>query len=128
MRRTLLWSLVWAACIACSRESPWVATKRHPAVSPSGKFVLRIIETNSPNVPGRQFPFLTFQIAKRDDTNSEYTCDIPFIATHILAFEGDSKVYWFEGNWSEYDADRKKRLGAAAERPHRIRYRSLTRA
>ncbi len=50
------------------------------------------------------------------------------IATHILAFEGDSKVYWFEGNWSEYDADRKKRLGAAAERPHRIRYRSLTRA
>ena len=50
------------------------------------------------------------------------------VATHILAFEGDSKVYWFEGNWSEYDADRKRRLGAAADRPHRIRYRSLTRA
>ncbi len=50
------------------------------------------------------------------------------VATHILAFEGDSKVYWFEGNWSEYDADRRRRLGAAAERPHRIRYRSLTRA
>jgi len=50
------------------------------------------------------------------------------IATHVLAFEGDSKVYWFEGNWSEYEADRKRRLGAAAERPHRIRYRSLTRA
>jgi ATP-binding cassette ChvD family protein len=50
------------------------------------------------------------------------------IATHILAFEGDSKVYWFEGNWSEYEADRKRRLGAAAERPHRIRYRPLTRA
>jgi len=50
------------------------------------------------------------------------------IATHILAFEGDSKVTWFEGNWSEYEADRKKRLGAAAERPHRISYRSLTRA
>ena len=50
------------------------------------------------------------------------------IATHILAFEGDSKVYWFEGNWSEYEADRKRRLGTAAERPHRIRYRPLTRA
>ena len=50
------------------------------------------------------------------------------IATHILAFEGDSKVYWFEGNWSEYEADRKRRLGAAADRPHRIRYRPLTRA
>ena len=50
------------------------------------------------------------------------------IATHILAFEGDSAVVWFEGNWSEYEADRKKRLGAAAERPHRISYRSLTRA
>ncbi|MFB3820128.1 MAG: energy-dependent translational throttle protein EttA, partial [Candidatus Methylomirabilales bacterium] len=50
------------------------------------------------------------------------------IATHILAFEGDSKVYFFEGNWSEYDADRKRRLGAAADRPHRIKYRSLTRA
>ena len=49
------------------------------------------------------------------------------IATHILAFEGDSKVYWFEGNWSEYEADRKRRLGATADRPHRIRYRPLTR-
>jgi ATP-binding cassette ChvD family protein len=50
------------------------------------------------------------------------------IATHILAFEGDSKVVWFEGNYSEYEADRKKRLGAAAEQPHRIKYRQLTRA
>jgi ATP-binding cassette ChvD family protein len=49
------------------------------------------------------------------------------IATHILAFEGDSKVVWFEGNFSEYEADRKKRLGKEAERPHRIRYRKLTR-
>jgi energy-dependent translational throttle protein EttA len=49
------------------------------------------------------------------------------IATHILAFEGDSKVVWFEGNYSEYEADRKKRLGAEAERPHRIKYRQLTR-
>ncbi len=48
------------------------------------------------------------------------------IATHILAFEGDSKVVWFEGNYSEYEADRKKRLGKEAERPHRIRYRKLT--
>ena len=49
------------------------------------------------------------------------------IATHILAFEGDSKVVWFEGNYSEYEADRKSRLGAAAEHPHRIKYRQLTR-
>jgi ATPase subunit of ABC transporter with duplicated ATPase domains len=49
------------------------------------------------------------------------------IATHILAFEGDSKAVWFEGNYSEYEADRKERLGAAAEQPHRIKYRHLTR-
>jgi sulfate-transporting ATPase len=49
------------------------------------------------------------------------------IATHMLAFEGDSKVVWFDGNYSEYEADRKARLGAAAERPHRIKYRQLTR-
>ena len=50
------------------------------------------------------------------------------IATHILAFEGDSKVTWFEGNYSDYEADRKARLGAAAEQPHRIKYRHLTRS
>ena len=50
------------------------------------------------------------------------------IATHILAFEGDSKVVWYEGNYSEYEEDRRKRLGAAAEIPHRIKYRQLTRA
>jgi energy-dependent translational throttle protein EttA len=50
------------------------------------------------------------------------------IATHILAFEGDSKVVCFDGNYSEYEADRKQRLGAAAEQPHRIKYRPLTRA
>ena len=50
------------------------------------------------------------------------------IATHMLAFEGDSKVVWFDGNYSEYEADRKSRLGAAAEQPHRIKYRQLTRA
>ncbi len=50
------------------------------------------------------------------------------IATHILAFEGDSTVVWFDGNYSEYEADRKARLGAAAEQPHRIKYRQLTRA
>jgi len=49
------------------------------------------------------------------------------IATHIMAFEGDSKVVWFEGNYSEYEADRKKRLGKEADQPHRIRYRKLTR-
>ena len=49
------------------------------------------------------------------------------IATHILAFEGDSKVVWFEGNYSDYEADRHARLGAAADQPHRIKYRQLTR-
>ena len=49
------------------------------------------------------------------------------IATHILAFEGDSKVVWYEGNYSDYEADRKVRLGIAADQPHRIRYRQLTR-
>jgi ATP-binding cassette ChvD family protein len=50
------------------------------------------------------------------------------IATHILAFEGDSQVVWFEGNYQEYEADRKRRLGAEAEQPHRIKYRKLTRS
>jgi ATP-binding cassette ChvD family protein len=49
------------------------------------------------------------------------------IATHILAFEGESSVVWFDGNYSEYEEDRKARLGAAADQPHRIRYRQLTR-
>src|SRR6202035_5294225 len=49
------------------------------------------------------------------------------IATHILAFEGDSQVLWFEGNYAAYEADRKRRLGAAADQPHRIRYKPLTR-
>jgi ATP-binding cassette ChvD family protein len=48
------------------------------------------------------------------------------IATHILAFEGNSEVVWFEGNYQEYEADRKRRLGADAETPHRIRYKKLT--
>ena len=49
------------------------------------------------------------------------------IATHILAFEGDSHIEWFEGNYQDYEADRKRRLGAAADQPHRIKYRKLTR-
>jgi sulfate-transporting ATPase len=49
------------------------------------------------------------------------------IATHILAFEGESSVVWFEGNYSEYEADRKTRLGGAADQPHRIKYRHLSR-
>jgi sulfate-transporting ATPase len=49
------------------------------------------------------------------------------IATHILAFEGDSKVEWFEGNYQDYEADRHRRLGAEADQPHRIKYRKLTR-
>jgi energy-dependent translational throttle protein EttA len=49
------------------------------------------------------------------------------IATHILAFEGDSKVVWFEGNYQDYEADRKRRIGALADQPHRIRYKPLVR-
>ena len=47
------------------------------------------------------------------------------IATHILAFEGDSQTVWFEGNYQDYEADRKRRLGSAAEQPHRIKYKKL---
>jgi ATPase subunit of ABC transporter with duplicated ATPase domains len=47
------------------------------------------------------------------------------IATHILAFEGDSDVVWFEGNYADYEADRHRRLGEEADRPHRIKYRRL---
>jgi sulfate-transporting ATPase len=50
------------------------------------------------------------------------------IATHILAFEGDSRVVWFEGNYQDYEADRHRRLGSEADRPHRIQYKKLTRA
>jgi energy-dependent translational throttle protein EttA len=50
------------------------------------------------------------------------------IATHILAFEGESRVVWFDGNYSEYEADKRARLGAAADQPHRIKYRQLTRS
>jgi len=50
------------------------------------------------------------------------------IATHMLAFEGESQVVWFEGNYQDYEADRKRRLGAAAEQPHRIHHKPLTRA
>jgi ATP-binding cassette ChvD family protein len=49
------------------------------------------------------------------------------IATHILAFEGDSQVVWFEGNYQDYEADRKRRIGVDADQPHRIKYRKLTR-
>jgi hypothetical protein len=49
------------------------------------------------------------------------------VATHILAFEGDSQVVWFDGNYSQYEEDRRKRLGIDADRPHRISYRKLTR-
>ena len=49
------------------------------------------------------------------------------VATHILAFEGDSRVFWFDGNYSEYEEDKRKRLGVEASQPHRIRYRQMTR-
>ena len=50
------------------------------------------------------------------------------VATHVLAFEGDSAVRWYEGNFSDYETDRRRRLGAEADRPHRLRYKPLTRA
>jgi len=50
------------------------------------------------------------------------------IATHILAFEGDSQAVWVEGSYRDYEVDRKRRLGAAAEQPHRIKDRKLTRS
>src|SRR5205807_2026999 len=49
------------------------------------------------------------------------------VATHVLAFEGESVVHWFEGNFSDYEAERRRRLGAAADQPHRIRYKPLVR-
>ncbi len=49
------------------------------------------------------------------------------IATHMLAFEGESQVVWFQGNYQDYEADRRRRLGAQAERPHRVKYRKMTR-
>ncbi|OOY89021.1 ATP-binding cassette domain-containing protein, partial [Solemya velum gill symbiont] len=49
------------------------------------------------------------------------------VATHILAFEGDSKVVWFEGNYADYEADRKRRLGDEADQPHRLKYKPLER-
>jgi ATPase subunit of ABC transporter with duplicated ATPase domains len=50
------------------------------------------------------------------------------VATHILAFGGDSQVVWFEGNYADYEAERRRRLGAEADRPHRIRYKPLVRS
>jgi len=50
------------------------------------------------------------------------------IATHILAFEGEGQVVWFEGNYADYEADRKRRLGAEADQPHRVKYKPLKRA
>ena len=50
------------------------------------------------------------------------------IATHILAFEGDSHVEWFEGNWQSYEEDRKRRLGASADQPTRIKYKPISRS
>jgi ATPase subunit of ABC transporter with duplicated ATPase domains len=49
------------------------------------------------------------------------------VATHILAFEGESEVRWWEGNFSDYEADRRRRIGAAADQPHRVHYKPLLR-
>src|SRR5208282_4718330 len=58
----------------------------------------------------------------------EPTNDLDVVATHILAFEGNSQVVWFEGNYADYEADRRRRLGAEADQPHRIRYKPLVRS
>ena len=50
------------------------------------------------------------------------------VATHVLAFEGDSKVFWYPGNFSDYEVDKKKRLGADADQPHRVKYKPLIRS
>ncbi len=47
------------------------------------------------------------------------------VATHMLAFEGDSRVMWFEGNYADYEADRRRRLGAEADQPHRLKFKRL---
>ena len=49
------------------------------------------------------------------------------VVTHVLAFEGDSKVFWFDGNYTEYEENRKERFGIAADQPHRIKYKRLVR-
>jgi ATPase subunit of ABC transporter with duplicated ATPase domains len=49
------------------------------------------------------------------------------ICTHTLAFEGESRVVWYPGSWSEYEEDRRQRLGEAAEQPHRVRFKRLVR-
>jgi ATPase subunit of ABC transporter with duplicated ATPase domains len=50
------------------------------------------------------------------------------VATHMLAFEGESHVEWFEGNYQDYEADKKRRLGVGADQPHRIKYKRFARA
>jgi ATPase subunit of ABC transporter with duplicated ATPase domains len=50
------------------------------------------------------------------------------VATHILAFEGDSQVFWYEGGYSDYEADRHRRLGSEADQPHRVKYKPLVRS
>ena len=58
------------------------------------------------------------------DTASGYRL-LPWHRAYILAFEDEGRVVWFEGNYADYEADRKRRLGAEAERPHRLRYKRL---
>jgi hypothetical protein len=64
---------------------------------------------------------------RKGDWTSFYPWFLDRIATHNLAFEGDSRVVWFEGNYQEYESDRRRRLGAEADQPHRIHYRKLIR-
>jgi sulfate-transporting ATPase len=63
----------------------------------------------------------------RSDGHPEYGAFLDRIATHVLAFEGDSEVRWFEGNFSDYEADWHRRLGTDADQPHRLRYKPLVR-
>ncbi len=70
-------------------------------------------------------PSLQLPASVTEDVISHDRWFLDRIATHILAFEGDSHVEWFEGNYRDYERDRRRRLGADAERPRRIRYKRL---
>ena len=70
-------------------------------------------------------PSLQLSSSVTEDVISHDRWFLDRIATHMLAFEGDSHVEWFEGNYEDYEKDRKKRLGADADTPHRIKYRRI---
>ena len=98
-----------------------------PPTKPNGQ-IRAVVWTNDPDVDTlRALEDALLEFAGCAVVISHDRWFLDRIATHILAFEGDSKVAFFDGNFTEYEEDRKKRLGAEAEQPHRIKYRHLTR-